>query len=108
VSGRERFIPPNVSEGLARSHARARADGAKHYGPVVRVDFPAAAANRAVAHGLTVTPDGFEHARCTGAVFEVDWTTWTAEVAYLRAPVANTLAVGRFFAWQAPTPEEGV
>lgn len=108
MTGRDRFVPPNVSEVLARGDSRQRADGTKRYGPVVRVDFPAADANRATAHGLAVVPDGFEHARCTGPVFEVDWTTWTAEVAYLRSSVANTIAVGRFFVWMAPTPEDGV
>lgn len=107
MSARDRFVPTNVSEVLAREDARQRADGAKRYGPVVRIEFPATA-RRAVAHGLAVTPDGFEHARCTGAVYEVDWLDWTAEVAYLQAPTANTIAVGRFFAWAAPTTEAGV
>lgn len=108
MSGRDRFVSPPVAEVLSRTESRQRADGAKHYGPVVRVDFPAADANRAVAHGLAVVPDGFEHARCTGAVFEVDWTEWTADVALLRAPVANTIAVGRFYSWAAITTEDAV
>lgn len=105
---RERFVAPNVSEVLSREQGRDRAAGGKRYGPIVRVDFPAADAPRAVVHGLGIVPDGFEHARCTGPVFEVDWLEWTAEVAILQSSALHTTAVGRFFTWSAPTAEDGV
>jgi hypothetical protein len=108
MSARDRFVPTNVGEVLAREGSRERADHEKRYGPIVRVALLAANAPRAVAHGLLVVPDGFEHARCTGPVFEVAWTDWTAEVAYLQTSVANTIAVGRFFAWKVLLPEEAV
>lgn len=105
---RDRFVQPSVNEGLARRASRERAAGEKQYGPLLRIDFPAADAPRVVAHGLPVMPDGFEAARRTGAVYEVDWSNWDAQTAILQAPAAHTLAVGRFFVWAIPTPEAPV
>ncbi len=107
--GRDRFVPVAVAELAAREGSRLRADGQKRYGPVVRVNFLTANTPRMVAHGLSVVPDGFEHARCTGPVFEVNWPEgWTNEVAYLQTSQAYAIAVGRFFVWAAPVVEEGV
>jgi hypothetical protein len=107
--GRDRFVPPAVAELTAREGSRLRADGQKRYGPVVRVNFLTADTPRAVAHGLSVVPDGFEHARCTGPVFEVNWPDrWTEEIAVLQTSQAYTIAVGRFFVWAAPIVEEAV
>lgn len=104
----ERFVTPDVNEFELRQEAQARAAGSKRYGPLVTVTFPTANADRAVAHGLGVVPDGFEHARCTGAVYEVTWAEWTPVIALLRAPVAYTIAVGRFFVWTIQTTEDVV
>lgn len=94
-----------VAELQARQESQDRAAGGKRYGPLVTVAFATAGTPRAVAHGLGVVPDGFEHARCTGAVYEVNWGDWTPTIALLQAPIVNTLAVGRFFVWAIDTDE---
>lgn len=101
-----RFASTSTNEALARSEALFGSDLV--FGPLLRIDFPTAGAVRQVAHGLEVRPDGFLVARATGAVYQVQWTDWTADVALLQAPAAHTLVVGRFFTWASPEEERPV
>lgn len=61
-------------------------------GPVVEVTFPAAASKRDVAHGLQQIPTGFLVVWSDGPVYAEPGLQWTKELAWLRAPNANTHA----------------
>lgn len=99
---RETTIPATIVEALERRRATDAADGGLVLGPALRIAFAAANAARHVQHGLGTVPDGFLPARATGAVYMTAWGDWTADLAILQAPVANTLVEGRFFTWAVP------
>lgn len=105
---REPFLPPAVAEALTRRDTGRAAAGELVLGPVLRIDFRAADVPRSVQHGCGTVPDGFLVARATGAVFQVGWSDWSAELATLQAPVATTIVEGCFFTWAAPTTPTAV
>lgn len=96
MPGPERFIDDATAEALKRRETRLR-QTRRQYGPVRVVDFPNAGAVRQVAHGLGVVATGYDVCWTTGAVYASSLTDWTAAVALLTAPVANTRARLQFY-----------
>lgn len=103
MSGSERYLPVEVEEALGRLRdglpdmpiARSR---------VFEVLFPAANTTRDVQHGMGVIPTGvIVIAAVGGNVRCSDLTTWTTELAFLQADVANTRARIYFILTEVPT-----
>lgn len=67
------------------------------FGPIVEVDFPAAATARDVVHGLQQIPTGFHVIWSDGPVYAEPGRLWTKALAWLRAANANTHARVIFF-----------
>lgn len=92
MARRSRFVDPAVAEVLHRQEGRPPAPWARYSAPI-DVHFPAADTPREVAHGLGEVPDGYLVLwALVGDVNAENLTTWTDELAFLRADAANTRA----------------
>ena len=99
----DRFVPSAVQEILKRRDLRFDlARYIEHVGSAVAVTFPQAGATVQVAHGLGVVPEGRHVILQTGAVYDVAIEKWTADLAFLVAPVAGTYARVIFFRLRDP------
>jgi len=99
--GRERYLDRPVGEALTRRE-REDTEFIAVKGPMVAAAFPVAGATLQVAHGLGAVPDGHLLIMATGAVYDVQVERWSADLAYLTAPVANTYARMIFFRLREP------
>lgn len=90
-------LPPAITLALRRAFDERRPYW-NRYGPVVDVTFPAAGTDRDIVHGLGQTPSGYHVVYADGPVYARPGPEWaTKELAWLRAPNANTHARVIFF-----------
>lgn len=89
------FVSQPTAEALRRNEFGQQPR--RQYGPLLSVTFPTAGATRQIAHGLGVVPTGHDVCWQTGAAYDIDMASWTADIALMTAPDANTQIGVQFY-----------
>jgi hypothetical protein len=102
MSQAERFLTPEVAEGLHRLRDEVPAPYVAR-SALFEIAFPASATRRDVQHGMGAIPTGFVSIGAQGGNVQLfDVATWTNELAFLSADAANTRVRGYFVIMEVP------